>query len=137
MDKSSRIRFFTGLLFGIFIALISILILLPEGILGIRFLLFLGTGSIISGFIAGNDIKDGARTGFLCGVIQVIILIAYGLISNFSLYSSSTLLQFIGGVLDGIFTVSIFTVPGGAISGLISGALRSLLFKNFSTYRKV
>ncbi len=72
---------------------------------------------------SANDIKDGAKTGFLCGVIQVIILIAYGLISDFPLYSSSTLLQFMGGVLDGIFTVSIFTVPGGAVDGLISGAL--------------
>lgn len=122
-EKWKTIKFWIGTLFGAII--VSTVPLHPEMIRFLRInpFIYLGLCGIVSGFIAGNDAKEGVKAGFLAGIILIIFLTAKDLIFNipsaYSYYSSITLFQFIVGTLDLILIIPVPVSIGGAIGGSI------------------
>ncbi|SNQ61899.1 DUF5518 domain-containing protein [Candidatus Methanoperedens nitratireducens] len=127
-EEWKTIKFWIGTLFG---AIIASTVLHPEKIRFLRInpFIYLGLCGIVSGFIAGNDAKKGAKAGFLAGMILIIFLTVKDLIFNFpsaySYYSSITLFQFIFGIFDLILIIPVPVSIGGAIGGSIHKKIKN------------
>lgn len=121
-DSRRKIKFWIGVLLGI--SLISIVFIpIGVGFKRISPFIYLGIVGAIVGYLAGNDIKEGAKAGFLAGITTIILIFFKGLIFDFSsaysYYSSITLTLFLAGMLDLIIIIVVPVAMGGVIGGWI------------------
>ena len=87
---------------------------------------YLGAGGVITGFIAGNGVKDGAKAGFLSGIIIIIAGLAKGLIFDRSGYSSITPFLLVTGMIDLILIIPVPVAVGGVIGGWIRQLIKNI-----------
>lgn len=129
MDKDNKwrkIMFWIGVLYGTVFT--SAVAFFPVAVRFFRIdpFVYLGAGGVITGFIAGNGVKDGAKAGFLAGIIVIIAVLVKGLIFDLSAYSSTTPFQFVTGMIDLILIIPVPVAAGGAIGGWIRQLMKNI-----------